>query len=400
LSLDRARHTTCDVLVIGAGVAGCAVAYELAASGGRVIVAERGAVCSGSSALNAGGIRQQFSQETSIRAGMETVRRIATFERDFGVDPAFRQAGYLFLHGGGEHQGALRRAVGVQNACGVPTQLVGPDGVAQLLPGINVSDLGGGAYNPTDGYADPSAVVAGFARGARDRGAVILEQSPVTAMEVRGTRVAAVVAGSRRIAPGVVVNAAGAWAPGVAALYGSSLPITARRSDIFVLDRTPAPGGFLPLTIDLVTGHYLHSEGAGLVAGLAESFEADDPPPEVGVDWNVLPTLVERLVHRLPVLEAARVTHGWAGFIEATPDDNPVVGWTHLDNLYTVAGFSGHGMCLAPGLAPQVALELQGRGAELPLGIYRLERFERGGVEREVVWGGTGIARGTAPGRR
>src|SRR6266576_4630050 len=99
--------TTCDVLVIGAGIAGCSVAYELAAAGANVVVAERGAVCSGSSALNAGGIRQQFSQETSVRAGMETVRRLLGFQEEFGIDPGFRQAGYLFLHDGGESAGVL-----------------------------------------------------------------------------------------------------------------------------------------------------------------------------------------------------------------------------------------------------------------------------------------------------
>jgi sarcosine oxidase subunit beta len=396
LAGQGAHVTTCDVLVIGAGIAGCTVAYELAGTGARVVVAERGAVCSGSSALNAGGIRQQFSHETSVRAGMETVRRLGTFEEDFGVDPAFRQAGYLFLHNGGDNGRVLERAVGVQNACGVPTRLVGPEEVARLVPGINVSDITGAAFNPTDGYVDPNSMVAGFASGARARGVTILQDSPVTALEVRGNRVVGATTGSGRIAPDVVVNAAGAWAPTIATLYGGSLPITARRSDIFVLDRTPASGRFLPLTIDLITGHYLHSEGEGLVAGLAESFTVADPPDKVGVDWDVLPVLVDRLVHRVPMLAAARVTHGWAGFIETTPDDNPVVGWTHLDNLYTMAGFSGHGMCLAPGLAAQVARELRGERPELPLEIYRLERFERGGVEREGVWGGSGIAAGTA----
>src|SRR5258706_15906771 len=131
--------TKCDVLVIGAGIAGCAVACELAGAGARVVVAERGAVCSGSSGVNAGGIRQQFSQETSVRAGMETVRRLATFEEEFGIDPVFRQAGYLFLHGGGDTGRMLERAVGVQNACGVPTRLVGLEVVARLVPGINVN---------------------------------------------------------------------------------------------------------------------------------------------------------------------------------------------------------------------------------------------------------------------
>jgi sarcosine oxidase subunit beta len=388
--------TTCDVLVIGAGIAGCAVACELARVGAHVVVAERGAVCSGSSALNAGGIRQQFSQETSVRAGIDTIRRLATFKEEFGVDPMFRQAGYLFLHHGGDSGRTLDGAVRVQNACGVPTRLIGPDEVARLVPGIKVTDVAGGAYNPTDGYVDPNSMVAGFAAGARALGAVILQESPVAAIETLGNRVTGVATASGEIAPDVVLNAAGAWAPAVAALYGGTLPIIARRNDVFVLDRSPARGRFLPLTIDLITGFYVHSEGEGLVAGPAESFAVTNPPDNVAVDWEVLRFLVERLVHRLPMLESAQVTHGWAGFIEATPDDNPVVGWTHLDNVYTMAGFSGHGMSLAPGLAPHVARELRGQTAELSLEIYRLERFERGDVAPEGVWGGSGIAAGMA----
>ena len=388
--------TTCDVLVIGAGVAGCSLAYELAAGGAHVIVVERGAICSGSSGLNAGGVRQQFSHETSVRAGMETIRRLATFEQEFGVDPVFRQAGYLFLHDGGDSARTLERAVRVQNACGVPTRMVGPEGIARLVPGIDVSDVAGAAHNPTDGYIDPNSMVAGSAAGARAKGAAILQDCPVTAIESKGGRAVGVTTSSGRIAADVVVNAAGAWAPAVAALYGSTLPITARRNDIFVVDRSPAPGRFLPLTIDLVTGLYFHSEGEGLVAGLAESFKVAVPPDNVAVDWDVLPMLVDRLIRRLPALESAGVSHGWAGFIETTPDDNPVVGWTHLHNVYTVAGFSGHGMCLAPGLAPQAAREIRGEKPEIPLDIYRLERFERGGVEPEGVWGGTGIAAGVS----
>jgi glycine/D-amino acid oxidase-like deaminating enzyme len=381
--------------VIGAGIAGCAVANELASAGASVVVAERGAVCSGSSALNAGGVRQQFTQEAFVRAGMETIRRLKGFQEEFGVDPAFRQAGYLFLHDGGESARVLERAVEVQNRCGVPTRMVGPEEVARLVPGINLAGVAGGAHNPTDGYVDPNSMVAGFAAGARARGATILQDSAVVAIESKGGKVTVVATGSERIVPDVVVNAAGAWAPGIAALYGGSLPITARRNDIFVLDSSPAPDAFLPLTIDLVTSLYFHSEGEGLVAGLGESFVVGDPPARVAVGWDMLPALVERVVHRLPELEAAGVSHGWAGLIETTPDDNPVVGWTHLDNVYTIAGFSGHGMCLAPGLAPHAAREILGGGGE-QLGIYRLDRFERGGVEPEGVWGGSGIAAGTA----
>jgi sarcosine oxidase, subunit beta len=388
--------STCDVLVIGAGVAGTSIACELAGRRVRVAVAERGVICSGSSALNAGGVRQQFSHETSVRVAKETIRRMTVFAEEYGISVSFRQAGYLFLHNGGRHEVTLRRAVATQNACGVPTRLVDVDEVAKLVPGINTADVRGAAFGPTDGYVDPNSVVAGFAARARASGAVILQESPVTALETMGGRVSGVVAGSHRLAPDLVVNAAGVWSTTIAGLYGRSLPIRARRNQIFVVDRTPAPGRWLPLTIDLVSGLYFHSEGEGLLSGLAESLEIPDPPAAIPCDWGELPVVVERLVHRVPELQVARVTHGWAGMIEVTPDDNPIVGWTHLENVYTAAGFSGHGMCLAPGLAPQVARELSGQDPELALDIYRLERFEHGGVEAEGVWGGTGIAAGTA----
>jgi sarcosine oxidase subunit beta len=388
--------TTCDVLVVGAGVAGCSLAYELAGAGASVVVAERGAVCSGSSALNAGGIRQQFSQESSIRAAMATVRLLGHFREEFGVDPVFRQAGYLFLHDGGANAKVFERAVALQNSCGVPTRVVDLDEVRRLVPGINVDDLAGAVYNPTDGYVDPNSVVAGLAAGAKARGATILQDSAVEAMEMRGGKVTGVTTRRESIAPDIVVNAAGAWSASIARLYGGSVPIAARRSDIFVLDRSPSPDAYLPLTIDLVLGQYFHSEGDGLVAGLGEAPMLDDPPAEIATGWDALPKLVERLVHRLPGMESAGVSHGWSGLIEPTPDDNPIVGWTHLENVYTFAGFSGHGMCLSPGLAPHAAREIRGGTPELSLDIYRLDRFERGGVEPEGVWGGSGIADGTS----
>ena len=384
-----------DVLIVGAGIAGTTVALALARSGASVVVVDRGAVCSGSSGLNAGGLRKQFTQPTSIEAAKATLAQMPGFAEEYGIDPAFRQAGYLFLHAGGRNGETLRRAVATQNGLGVDTRLIGVDELAGIIPGINTADLEGAAYGPTDGYMDPNSMVAGYAAGARRAGVTILQDSPVTSVKTSGGRVTGAVAGTESIACDVLVNAAGAWAPGIARLYGATLPITARRNQIFVLDQTPTPGRDLPLTIDLTTGFYFHSEGTGIVSGCGEAPEVPGAPPTLGVDWDQLPMLVERIIHRVPGLASANVTHAWAGLIETTPDDNPVVGWTHLPNVYTVAGFSGHGMCLAPGLALHVASELRGQVPRLALDVYRLERFESGNVEPEGVWGGEGVSGGS-----
>ena len=210
---------TSDVLVVGAGIAGTTVALQLARAGARVVVAERGAVCSGSSGLNAGGLRQQFTQGTSIEAAKDTIAQMATFAEEFGIDPGFRQAGYLFLHNGGRHEETLRRAVATQNEHGVDTRLIGNDQLAEIIPGVNTADLRGAAYGPTDGYLDPNSMVAGYAAGARRAGVTILQNSPITAIETAGDRVTGARADAAAIACDVLVNATGAWSRGIAGLY-------------------------------------------------------------------------------------------------------------------------------------------------------------------------------------
>lgn len=377
----------CDVLVIGAGVAGTAAAYELASAGVDVIVAERGTVCSGSSALNAGGVRQQFRNDTSVRVAQRTVELLTSFEQQFGIDPNYHQAGYLFLYGARQER-MLQAAVATQNASGLQSRFVDAANLTEIVPGLDTKGLVGGVFGPTDGYLDPHSVVTGFAAGARRAGALILEDTPVGKLETQGDRIVGVRAGQHQIAPDAVVNAAGVWAPLIAAMYGGDLPIASRRQQIFILDQSPAPDRWLPLTFDLTQEPpvYFHSEGQGLLCGTEAAPLVPDRPATVSTDWNELPALARGILHRLPGLDKAQVTHGWAGLIEVTPDENPIVGWTHLTNLYTVAGFSGVGMCLAPGLAVDVAREIRGTPTTISLSDYRLERFEKGPVLPQGLW--------------
>jgi sarcosine oxidase subunit beta len=181
----------------------------------------------------------------------------------------------------------------------------------------------------------------------------------------------------------VVVNAAGVWAPSVAQLYGGNLPIMPWRSQLFTLQDTPDLGGQIPMIIDFDGGRvHFRPEGTGLLVGGNNGAKAE-PTWEPACDWSGFPDLATGLASRLPALESARVVRGWAGFLELTPDENPIVGWTHLENVYTTAGFSGHGISIAAGLAPEVAREVAGQKATLDLSIYRLERFAKGAREPE-----------------
>jgi sarcosine oxidase, subunit beta len=377
--MQRSMQHVCDVLIAGAGIMGCSLAYELAREGVDVALLDRGAVCAGSSAVNAGGVRQQFSHDLNVRLAKRSIDRIVTLTSQWGVDIGFHQVGYLFLVATEEHEQAFRQAIRLQNSWDVPSRYLDIAEIAVLVPGIRTDDLRGGAFCPTDGYLDPYALVSGYAAAARRAGAEIRTNTPVIGVETGGNRVTAVLtAGGDRYLPHTLVNAAGVWAPTLARLYGGDLPIVPWRSQNFVVDRIPDFGSRLPMTVDFDHGKaYFHGEGPGILAGM-DNETAGTLAWDVPCDWKKFTQLAERLAHRVPALESAEVTRGWAGFLEITPDDNPLVGWTDLDNVYTAAGFSGHGFSIAPGLAPEVAREVRGLPATIPLDAYRPGRFAAG----------------------
>jgi sarcosine oxidase subunit beta len=304
-----------------------------------------------------------------------------------------QEVGYLFLFATDERKGMIAAAVALQNEAGLHTRLIRPDEIRELVPGIWVTDLLGGAYGPEDGYLDPRAVMRGLHQGAQRVGVKVFEGVAVTSLEHTDNRVRGVgTNGSVKFAPDVVINAAGAWAPSIARMYGGDLPIEPRRSQLFVMEHVPGLSAPIPFTFDWTSRVHMRTDGTGIRAGSAVKPAVPDPDLPVECDWSETGELHAKLARRLPSLSARKFSRGWAGLIEVTEDDNPIVGWTHLDNLYTAAGFSGHGMCIGMGLAEQAAAEIAGSRPTIPLDLFRLDRFASATREPERMWGGSGIS--------
>jgi sarcosine oxidase subunit beta len=379
-------NAACDVLIIGAGVVGTAIAYDLRSRGVDVVLVDRGRVGGASSALNAGGVRHQFFHEPNIRAAKATIELMRRFRDEFGVDSGFRQLGYLFLYTKPRYAERFQLAVDRQSALGVPTRMVSVDDIGDIAPDVNRDGLLGGCFGAADGFMDPRAVMAGFEAGARRRGVRIVDDCEVVGIETAGDRVAAVVTSKGRFAPRIVVNAAGAWGPKVAALYGQTLPITPRRSQVFVMESTPRVSRTLPHTFDCDASVYIRVDGEGIRAGAGYKPLVPGPPPSIEAEWTEAEELTNRIAYRVPGLAGEKFGRAWAGLIEVTPDENPLIGWS-LENLYTAAGFSGHGMCIGPGLAPAIAADIVGAAPYIPLDMYRLDRFRPGvPLNRESLW--------------
>src|SRR5499426_1519693 len=177
---------TAAVVIVGAGIMGVSTAYHLARRrAGRIVVLERGDVCSGSTALASGGIRHQYANRIGIELTRHSIETYERFAQEFGVDPRFRQHGYLILVTTEAELAQAQRNVALQRSLGVDVRLLTPEETRKRFPYLATDDLRGATYSPRDGYADPYLATTAIAARARQLGVTIQTGCPVTGF-VRG----------------------------------------------------------------------------------------------------------------------------------------------------------------------------------------------------------------------
>src|SRR2546428_2876300 len=232
---------TGEIVIVGAGIMGGGTAYHLARLGaGRVTVLERDTVCSGSTALASGGIRHQYANRLGIEL---TTHSIVTYERfrdEFGVDPHFRQHGYLILIATEDELATARRSVALQRSLGVAAELLEPAAIRALCPYLNTDDLLGATYTPRDGYADPYLCATPIAARARDLGVVIKQQHEVHGFLREGDRVLGVTTAAGSFEARATVIATGAWSGVVGRLAAVDIPVRPHRRHKFMTAPFPA----------------------------------------------------------------------------------------------------------------------------------------------------------------
>jgi FAD-dependent oxidoreductase domain-containing protein 1 len=350
-----------DVAVMGGGVIGSSVAYFLVknAPGLAVCVIEPDPTYELASTLRAsGGCRVQFSCPENIEMSKFSIDFIRNFDTTMAVDgqPArvdWVEGGYLFIVPP-EHVRALESNVRRQRAHGCVVELLTPVELKARFPSMNVGDLGAGALTPHDGWCDPNGLLWGFRRKAVELGVVYIHDR-VEAANVDAAVRSVVLSGGSHVVAGAYVNACGAWAGDVASRFGMRLPISPMRRFEHYFTAGSAVEA-LPYIKDVARLAF-RSEGRGFSGGLVDGSE------QRGFNFDVDHGYFERMVWpavaaRFPAFEAARCHRTWSGLYEQNElDGNPVIGpWTGgLGNLYTVAGFSGHGMMHAPAAGRAVA---------------------------------------------
>ncbi len=212
-----------DAVVIGAGLAGAAVAYQLARRGVRnvVILEQESTPGFHSSSRNASMIRQVVPDARMSRIATQGARFLASARDEWGLPDLVRQSGSLLL-AGDARGGALRRDVDDARGHDLEVELIDRRAAEARVPEACGGEFDVVAWTPSDGVVDTHALLQGLLRGARRGGGELVVSSRVDAISVDGAgSVRSVRAGALEIATPCVVNAAGAWAPEVARLAGA-----------------------------------------------------------------------------------------------------------------------------------------------------------------------------------
>lgn len=356
-------------VIIGGGISGCSVAYHLAKAGWTdIVLLERRQLTCGTTWHAAGLIGQLRGSANMTRLAKYSADLYVRLEAETGIATGMRQVGSISVALTADRMEELRRQATVARIFDVEVGEISPSEVKDRYPHLNIAGVVGGVALPLDGQCDPANIAMALAKGARMRGARVIEGVRVTAVTQAGARVTGVdwesAEGRGHIAADVVVNCGGMWGRDLAAASGVTLPLHA--CEHFYLVTEPVPGlGHLPVLRVPDECAYYKSDAGKMMVGAFEpvakpwgmgGIRADFAFDTLPEDWDHFAPILEQATNRMPLFETAGIHTFFNGPESFTPDDRyylgeaPEVGgyWVAAGyNSVGIAGSGGAGMALA-----------------------------------------------------
>lgn len=358
--------TSAKAVIIGGGIVGCSTAYHLAKMGWTdVVLLERQKLTSGTTFHAAGLVGQLRTNANITQLLGYSVDLYNTLEQETGQATGWKMNGGLRLACNEERWTEVKRQATTAHSFGLEMQLLTPSEAKELWPLMDVHDVIGAAFMPTDGQANPSDITLSLAKGARMAGATICEDTKVTRIEMDDGVIKGVMTEKGFIACEKVVLCGGQWTRDFAASVGVNVPLVSMEHQYMVTEQIDGISSDLPTLRDPDRLTYYKEEVGGLVMG---GYEANPIPWAVngipkGFHYTLLDSnfdhfeqLVDLALGRVPALETAGVKQLVNGPESFTPDGNFILGEApELKNFFVGAGFNAYGIAAGGGAGMALA---------------------------------------------
>ena len=366
-----------DAVIIGGGVMGCAIAYNLAKEGLKPVIIEKSDIGGEASGSNGGGVRQSARNLKEMPLAMASIQLYGRLHEELGMDVEYVREGNLRLCTTEEELNTMRKSVESQKAAGLQLEMLDRKQVLEINPHVGEKVIGA-SFCRTDGHVNPFLVTYGFFKKAKSLGARFYTHEEAAEIRMQKGRVTGVVTDKHTFETDLVVNAAGISGRKVANMVGLDLPLQPVFSEALITEAYP------PLFKQMI-GH-----AKGLFYGRQTVHGSFFWGGFVGTEQFIYrsgkplfhyigPAISRMVIDFFPVLKDVNVIRMWSGLIAQMSDAIPVLGFTQeVPGFVFATGFSGHGFGLAPIIGRLVSELILDCKTSLPITDFCYGRFHKG----------------------
>jgi len=375
-----------DIVIIGGGVVGCSIAYNLAKLGAKnIILLEKNTLASGATGRCSAGIRQQFGTKMNCILARESIKIFENLSQELEYDIELNQSGYLILAYTEKEVNQFKKNVALEQSLNIKARFITVEEAKEIVPPLNTEGILAATFCPTDGHANPFKTNFAYAEAAERLGVKIYTFTEVKEIETENHKIVAVNTDKGKVLTPMVVNAADGYSGIIGKMVGVDLPVYSQRHQILITE--PIDPLFRPMLMSFSRNFYGQQTPHGsIIMGFGDPNERKDG--NIGSSWQFAQEMAQKMTAVLPLLKEVSMVRQWAGLYNMSPDAQPILGeHPQIEGFYMAIGFSGHGFMLAPITSKLIAELILKRKTSLPIDKLDIGRFERGEliIEPSVV---------------
>jgi len=373
--------SSAEIVIIGAGISGCSIAYNLAKKGVKnIVVIEKKYICSGSTGRCGAGVRMQWGTEMNCKIGKKSIEfyEHANEILEYKRDVEFKQSGYLLIADTDKEIDQFKKNIEVQHACGIPSKMLSLEEAREIVPYLNTSGLKGAAFCEKDGFLNPFHTTDAFYSAAKKLGVEFNTFTEVTDIKIENNKVVGVETNKGFISTNCVVNATNGWSKEISEMVGVDIPVYSERHQILVTEPVEPMQG--PMVMAFGLNLYVQQSPHGsFIMGRGDANEPRDL--RMTSSWHFIEEMAKTVDNILPPISKLRVIRQWAGLYNMTPDKQPIYDKAeNVEGFYMAVGFSGHGFMFGPITGVVMSEMILREKSTIDVSMLNLNRFKTGNL--------------------